>query len=150
MIARTPTRKFPLVVALVVALALIPAAVAAKGGGAGGGRPGGGGTGGGSYSVTVSPAAPYTFGESVYVTTNAPVYPNNTGPWISLACRQNGVVVGGSTHAGFSSGWYYNWPFQLGPSQSWTGGDADCTVTVSHTSNNKSITDASTSFHVYG
>jgi hypothetical protein len=131
------------VVALVLALAFVPIAVAAKGG-----KPSGGSS--GSYTVTVSPGGPYSFGESIYITTNAPMYPNNSGPWISLACYQNGALVGGWTHAGFPSGWYYNWPYQLGPTQSWAGGAADCKVSVFHQSNNKSITDASTSFHVDG
>ena len=120
------------------------AALAARGG------TGGGGSSGGSYTVTVSPAGPYVFGESIYVTTNTPIYPNNAGPWIELKCYQNGVVVASGDHAGFPDGWYYNWPFNLGPTQSWTGGAADCTVTVFHTSNNKVVTDASTSFHVDG
>ena len=125
---------------------LVPAALAGKG------RPGGGsgGTTGGSYSVTVSPAGPYTFGQAIYVTTNTPIYPNNSGPWIDLSCTQNGAVVASGDHAGFSAGWYYNWPFYLGPTQSWTGGAANCTVKVFHTSNNKQVTDATTSFPVSG
>jgi hypothetical protein len=105
---------------------------------------------GGSYSVTVSPAGPYSFSEKVYTTTNAPVYPNNTGPWLELTCYQNGVVVASGDHAGFPDGWYYNWPWDLGPTQSWAGGAADCTVKVFHQSHNKLVTDATTSFHVNG
>ncbi len=82
-------------------------------GGGGGGKPGGGG--GGSYSVTVDPVGPYHFGQQVWVTTNAPV--SSSGPWIDLHCYQNGVKVYGNTHAGFASGWYYNWPFTLGPTE---------------------------------
>jgi len=132
-------------VVLVLALALVPAAFAGKGGGSHGG-----GGGGGSYSVTVSPGGPYTFGEQVWITTNDPVYPNNGGPWIWLRCYQNGVLVASGDHAGFSGGWYYNWPFNLGPTGSWTGGAANCTVTVVHTNNNKTVVDASTSFSVDG
>jgi hypothetical protein len=106
------------------------------------------GSGGGSYNVALSPAGPYTFGEQIYVTTNDPIYPNNTGPWIELKCYQNGVLVASGDHAGFSGGWYYNWPFNLGPTQSWTGGAANCTVTVFHQSNKQIVTDASTSFSV--
>jgi hypothetical protein len=132
--------RVPFVFAAAALCALLPvtAAVAAKGAN----RP----NGGGSYSVTVSPAGPYTFGEEVTVATNTPA--TNSGPWIALACYQNGKVVYGETHAGFAAGWYYNTPFHLGPSLSWTSGAADCTVTVSHQSNNKSITDASTTLHV--
>ena len=113
------------------------------------GKPSGGGSNTGTYSVTVSPGGPYSFGEQIYVTTNAPIYPNNTGPWIQLMCSQNGTVVGAGTHAGFSSGWYYNWPFKLGPTQSWASGAADCTITVFHQSHSKTVTDATKSFHVY-
>jgi hypothetical protein len=105
---------------------------------------------GGSYTATVSPDGPYTFGDSVHITTNAPMYPNNTGPWIWLKCYQDGVVVGSWDHAGFPGGWYCGWAFNLGPTQSWTGGDADCKVSVVHTSRNKVVTDATTSFHVDG
>ena len=107
-------------------------------------------SGSGAYTVTVSPAGPYTFGDSVYVTTTAPIYPNNTGPWIWMKCYQNGVVVGSWDHAGFPAGWYYGWAFNLGPTQSWTGGAADCKVTVVHQGHNKTVTDATTSFHVGG
>ena len=141
-----PTRPVALVTALIAAASfLVPAALAGKG------RPGGGsgGTTGGSYSVTVSPAGPYKFGEAIYVTTNAPMYPNNAGPYIDLSCTQNGVVVATGDHAGFPAGWYYNWPFYLGPTQSWTGGAANCTVKVFHTGS-KQVTDATTSFPVSG
>jgi hypothetical protein len=131
--------------ALVLALALVPAAVAARGGGSGGGS-----TTTGSYTLTVSPAGPYSFGQQVYVTTNAPVYPNNEGPWIAMACYQNGVLVGNSTHAGFESGWYYNWPFSLGPSQSWSGGSADCKFTAGYQMSKKSVIAATTWIHVNG
>jgi hypothetical protein len=142
------TRKSPAVrLALPAAIAalglvLTPAALGGKPGGGSGGKTGGG------YSAVVSPAGPYHFGEQVYVTTNAPIYPNNQGPWIELKCYQNGVLVASGDHAGFPSGWYYNWPFDLGPTQSWSGGAADCTVTVFHQSSNKTVTDATSSFHV--
>jgi hypothetical protein len=153
-----------------LALVLLPAALGAKGGNGGGGNPdpakadpvkggnggggnpdrgpGGGGGGGGGYSVSISPAGPYHFGQSVWATTDAPMYANGAGPYISLTCYQNGIKVGGADHAGFPGGWYYGDAFQLGPSQMWTGGAADCTVTVWHSSNRKMVTDARTSFHV--
>jgi hypothetical protein len=144
---RRPAAIFLVLALAVLALALVPATLASKGGNAGaGGKPGGGG--GGSSTVSVDPAGPYHFGQAVYVTTNAPIYPNNTGPWISLECYQNGVKVGGADHAGFPGGWYYGDPFYLGPSQMWTGGAADCTVRVYHQQNRRTVTDATTSFHV--
>ena len=111
------------------------------------GKPSGGGTSGSSYTVSVTPGGPYSFGESVNATTNVP---ESMTPWIALSCYVNGTLVLGSTHAGFSTGWYYNTPFQLGPSQSWSGGPANCTIAVTHSSHNKTITDASTSFYVNG
>jgi hypothetical protein len=131
-----------------LALALLPAAgLAAKGGGGGGGKPGGG-SGGGGYTVTVDQAGPYHFGQEITVSTNTPVYPNNTGPWIDLSCYQGGVRVLAVTHAGFQGGWYYGWPFTLGPTLMWTGGAADCTVVVSHQDRRKVVVDATTSFPV--
>ena len=105
----------------------------------------GGGTTGGSYTITLSPGGPYSFGESVYATTNTPV---SLAPFISMKCYQNGVVVGTSDHAAFPGGWYYGWPFTLGPTASWTSGAADCTFSVTHTSSNKTVTDASLTIHV--
>ncbi len=152
---RKPTAVMFVLSLAVLALALVPAAgLAAKGGNGGGhgggGKPGGGGgsSSGGSYSVTVSPGGPYFFGQAVYVTTDTPTYPNNTGPWISLECYQDGFKVGGADHAGFSGGWYYGDPFYLGPTQMWASGSADCTVTVWHNGSQKAVVDAQTSFHV--
>jgi hypothetical protein len=141
----TSAARIALVAAfLVLALALVPVALAAKGhGGSSGGT-----TSGGTYSITISPAGPYVFGEQVYVTTNAPVDPNGGGPWIAMACYQNGVLVGNATHSGFPGGWYYGWPFSLGPSLSWSSGAADCTFTVGYQTSKKSTIVASTTIHV--
>lgn len=114
--------------------------------GRGGGKP----SGGGSYSVTVDQSGPYTFGQAITVSTNTPMYPNNTGPWIDLMCYQGSTKVLGTTHAGFPDGWYYGDPFWLGPTGMWDGGDADCTVVVSHQARNKFVTDATVSFSVGG
>jgi hypothetical protein len=127
-------------VALVLSLALVPAALAGKG------QPSGGG-GGGGYSVTVSPAGPYSFGDEIYTTTNAPEVSQS---YISLICSQNGAVVLSGSHANWSGGWYYNWPWMLGPTQSWTSGPASCTVTVFQSGGKKTVTEATTSFQVSG
>ena len=139
MTKNTPVARIAFI-AVLLALALVPGAFAGKG-------HGGSGT-GGSYTITVSPAAPYVFGQAIYVTTNAPMYPNGGGPYIWLRCYQNGVLVASGDHAGFPGGWYYNWPFNLGPTRSWTGGTANCTVSAVHKARNKVVTDASTSFQV--
>jgi len=137
-----PSFFFAVSIAVVV-LIVAPIALAGKGGSHGGGTGGTGTT--GSYTLTLSPGEPYVFGESVYATTNVP---QTLAPFISMKCYQNGVLVGSSDHAAFPGGWYYGWPFGLGPSASWTGGAADCTFTVVHTSSNKTVTDASKTIHV--
>jgi len=101
----------------------------------------------GSYSVTLSPDSPYSFGQQVYINTDVPV---SLKPYVWLKCYQNGTLVLSGDHAAFPDGWYYNWPFTLGPTQTWTTGAADCNVSVVHVSRNKTITDARTSFHVEG
>lgn len=122
-----------------LALALAPVGLAAKGqGGAGGGS---------GYTVSVSPAGPYSFGESVFAATNVP---DSMYAYISMKCVQNGTVVGTDDHANFPGGWYYQTPFQLGPSLAWTSGAADCTFKVWHYNKNKQVTDASTTIHVDG
>src|SRR5580765_7294755 len=125
-----------------VVLTVAPIALAGKGGGHGGGT---GGTGTGSYTLTLSPGEPYVFGENVYATTNVP---QTLAPVISMKCYRNGVLVGSSDHAAFPGGWYYDWPFSLGPSASWTGGAADCAFTVVHGGGNKTVTDARVTIHV--
>jgi hypothetical protein len=135
------TRNYPAaritLLASLIALALVPAASAAKG------KSGGGTTSGGSYSITVSPAGPYAYGETIYTSTNAPQVAQS---YIALTCSQNGVNVLGGTHANWSGGWYYNWPWVL----DWgVGGPATCTVTV-FVQGTKTVTEASTSFSVSG
>lgn len=137
---RNTSFKHQVLVVAIGALALIvtPLALAS-----GGGKPKA------APSVTMSPG-PYSFGQAITVSANGLVYPDNEGPFIEMKCLQNGVVVGTSDEAGFPGGLDYGTPFYLGPSASWTGGAADCTVTVFHLSNNKMVADATTSFHVNG
>jgi hypothetical protein len=103
---------------------------------------------GGSYTVSVDQSAPYSFGETISISTTTPTYPDNTGPWIDLSCFQGDVKVLDTMHAAFDGGWYYGWPFSLGPTQMWSGGAADCTVRVYHQKQKRLVTDATTSFHV--
>ena len=111
-----------------------------NGDGSGGGKTG-------SYSISISPAAPYTFGETVYTTTDAPQVSQS---YIYLACYVNGTLVLSEQHANWSGGWLFNSPWTLGPSQMYGGGPSDCTMTVVHQSHNKQVTDAQTSFHIDG
>lgn len=143
---RTGLAAAALGVAALTTLGASAPALAAKSGAGGKGKP----VPTGSYSVSLDQAGPYTFGEGVTATTTAPVYPDGAGPYLWLKCYQDGALVLATDHAGFEGGWYYQDPFWLGPTQSWSGGAADCTLTVVHRSNNKVVTDATTSFHVGG
>ncbi len=134
------SRIAPGIAVLALALTLVPVALAGKGGG--------GAQSTSSYSITISPSGPYYFGEQVYVTTDAPIYPSSEGPWLAMMCYQNGALVGNATHSGFPGGWYYGWPFNLGPSLSWTSGAADCTFTVGYQYTKKSVVVAKTTIHV--
>lgn len=101
---------------------------------------------GSSYSLTLSPEAPYYFGQQVYTTTNEPT---SMYPGITMNCYQNGVLVGQEQHAAWPGGWYYNLPFTMGPSAQWTAGEADCTFSLVHTSGKRQIVDTTISIHVY-
>lgn len=133
-----PARRIARIAVLCLALALVPAALA--------GRGGSGGSSGG-YTVAVDQPAPYRFAQEITVTTDTPA---SSKPWIDLSCYQGGARVLASTHAGFAEGWYYGWPFPLGPTGMWTGGAADCELVVWHQSRNKRVVDARTAFHVDG
>jgi hypothetical protein len=133
---------FAIAAAVTTALLTTPA-LAGKGGGHGGSTPS-------SYTITVTPGGPYSFGGTIYTTTNAPTSPDGSSLWLGLACYQNGVLVESGSHAAFAGGLGFNYPWVLGQTGLWTSGAGDCTVTAFHQSNNKIVTDATTSFHVDG
>jgi hypothetical protein len=137
-----------LIALLVVGLAA-GTTFAAKGGGGGGGKPGGGGTTGG-MSITVV----------TVVDANQNGLPNwadqvhfsfttgNPYPTVSVTCTQNGGLVFGDSHP-------YYWPNMwddngnvILSSQAWASGAADCQAVVKGTSNGKTVTLGSTTFHV--
>ena len=132
-------RRRTILVASTVALVLAcaPAALAEKGGG-------GKGNAVTAPLVAVS-AGPYVFGGTVHVSTS--VSPD-LNPWITMTCTQNGAVVGTASHAGFPDGSYYDTPFNLGPTLSWTDGSADCEFAVMRVTRGKIVTDATTTIHV--
>lgn len=75
--------------------------------------------------------------------------PGGSGPWISVACYQNGTLVYSGT-TGFGVG--YPWPWtkdmQL-KSTAWTGGAADCQSKLYYyAGHNKYPTLATLNFHV--
>ena len=122
-----------------------------SGGGGGGGKPGGKGsttTNGTIELVLVNSAdSVANWGEQVRfnVSTTA-----TTEPRVDLKCYQGGALVYGGTTGYYDS---YPWPwtqtFTL-YSQSWTGGDADCTAaSTSSPTPARKTTLNSLSFHAY-
>jgi hypothetical protein len=131
--------------ALAFALALAPVALAAKG--AGGGKPSGGSTRTGTISlVLLNGDTQPQFGHQVTFNVSA----SWSQPYVNLKCYQNGAWVSGEW-GGFFAGSAYDQIFGLGPSNSWTSGDADCQADlVEWTAKGSLVVRASTSFHVYG
>ena len=126
----------------IAAIALTPTALAGKGG------PGGGGSGSSSLSLVLldsSDGQPH-FGRQVTfnISTSA------TKPQVNAQCYQNGARVYTESH-GFFEGAWFGQTFTLGPTPSWSGGDADCTARiVTYSRNGRENTLATMSFHVYG
>jgi hypothetical protein len=131
--------------AAITCLASAPAALAGKGGGGG---KGGSITNGTIELVLVnSPDSVANWGEEVRfnVSTTA-----TDQPHVDLKCYQGGTLVYSGTTGYYDS---YPWPwtqiFTLS-SQSWTGGDADCTAVLYKLANSGSKTTLNTlNFHAY-
>jgi hypothetical protein len=142
----------------VLALALVPAAgIAAKGGIAGkpggggnggGGKPGGGGSaGGGTIDLVLvnSTDGVAHFGQQVTfaVSTSATVY-----PWVTVSCTKDGATVLQASRGIFPTSLGQN--VTLGPTPSWSGGEADCTASLEDWDSYPRTSQlASMSFHVY-
>ena len=139
---------FIFIFAAVGAIALIVSFAAPHSGG-GGGKPSGGSS---TISLVLPPDVDNNgdglpnHGDSVSfnVSTTA-----TSQPFVNLLCSQNGVNVENSWLGYFVGSLDYpNKKFVLG-SGAWTSGAADCTASiVYYTSNGKTVTAASTSFHV--
>lgn len=70
-------------------------------------------------------------------------------PYVDLACSQNGTVVLGATAGFFDS---YPWPWtqvMTLSSQSWTGGDADCSATLYYLGAKRKYVLSTLNFHAY-
>ena len=133
-----------LAAALAAVLALPGDAWAAKGaGGGGGGKKGGGSAGTGTISLVLvdSTDGLAHYGQTVTfaVSTTA-----TSEPWVHLQCYQGRTLVGEGWD-GYFEGSLSGRDFVLS-SPSWTGGDADCTASL--TDPNWTVL-ARTSFHVY-
>jgi hypothetical protein len=131
-------------ITMLVLAVVVPVAVAGK-------RKPGGGTPGGGGSLAVAMVADANqngapnWGDTIRfnVSTTA-----TTEPHVNLKCSQNGVVVYGATTGYYST---YPWPWTQNmtlSSQSWTGGAASCTATLSAYSGTSITTRASLSFSV--
>jgi hypothetical protein len=139
-------RLFLLIVsAVITCLAFAPVALAGKGGGGGKGST----TTNGTIELVLvnSPDSVANYGEQVRfnVSTTA-----TDQPHVDLKCYQGGTLVSSGTTGYYDS---YPWPwtqtFTLS-SQSWTGGDADCTAVLYKLANTGAKTTLnSLSFHAY-
>ena len=70
-------------------------------------------------------------------------------PWVNANCYQNGRLVY-SQWRGFFDGYRSGQIFTLGPTPSWTSGDADCRADLVNRDNFRNRILASTTFHVEG
>lgn len=139
---------------LVLSLAMVvvvPQALAAKGGNGGNG-------GGGKASIWIQEdvtarAADGSLrfeGEVMFGYETTYSDDRGRGPWIELQCKQDGEVVYREWRAAFDGGYRYGEPHNLGPSEAWQEGEADCTGILGHYSKNfsKFMKDATVDFHV--
>jgi hypothetical protein len=139
----TPAGVVTTVVLLVLALAVVPAALAGKG------KPTGGGGGSNSLSLVLSTDqngnGQPNWGDTITynVSTTA-----TSGPQVSTACYQNGVLVLHADAAFYAGNpfAYMDW-LQL-TSGMWTGGAADCTARMYYASHKGTATLATLNFHV--
>ena len=114
-----------------------------------GGKPGGGGsTGGTGGTISLQlmngdTSAQYGHTVTFSVATTATPY-----PYVHLRCNVGGTLVLESWQGYFASAIGNEW-FHLGPTNSWTGGAADCTANLEKTTTKGAWTVlAATSFHV--
>ncbi len=72
-----------------------------------------------------------TFGQNVEFTVTS----SAERPWVYASCYQDGEWVYGEWH-GLFDGYYTDPIFTLGPTQLWTGGDAECVAEVGYVARN--------------
>ncbi|HET8651114.1 MAG TPA: hypothetical protein VFM13_00925 [Gaiellaceae bacterium] len=72
-----------------------------------------------------------------------------TRPWVNANCYQNGRLVY-SQWRGFFDEYRSGQVLTLGPTASWTSGDADCRADLVNRDNFRKRVLASTTFHVVG
>jgi hypothetical protein len=141
----TPAARIAFVAAIVLALALVPVALAGKG--QGGNKGGGSTTSSGNISLVLLNSTDGLPHFRQQVTFN--ISTTASQPYVDATCYQNGAVVYDEWH-GMWPGAMFGTTFTLGPTQSWSGGDADCTARiVVWATNGKQIVLGSMTFHVY-
>jgi hypothetical protein len=142
-------RKTFIAIALVAVVALVAGPATAGGKGGGKGRPSkGGGTGTLDIVLLNSTDGLPHFGQKVTfsVSTTATAY-----PWVTVKCYVGSGLVYRASNGIFPTS--LGQVFTLGPTPSWSGGDADCTAFLenwdSYSKNGSISTLGSTDFHVY-
>jgi hypothetical protein len=70
-------------------------------------------------------------------------------PWVQNRCWRNSKLVYEQWH-GFFAGYQFGQVFTLGPTPSWSGGDATCTAKLVRKANGRYQTLATTSYSVTG
>ncbi len=138
-------RGKPLFIALLVAALLVTLAVPAVG------KPGkgngGGGSGGNDAQIALEQPPPYVLGQEVTFATSGS---RSSSPWVRVMCYQAGTLVSQETNP-VGGNYFVDDIFQLGPTTSWTAGDADCTAELGFFAKNaRWRSEASMTFHVEG
>jgi len=120
-----------LIATLVAAAGVVPAS-AAKGGKAG-------------ATIAIDDWNPHVpFGEHATFTVDAP---KADQPWVNARCYQGGEMVYGQWH-GMFDGYRFGNVFTMGPTPSWSGGDAECVAEVGYFRKGNFHSLASTAFSV--
>jgi hypothetical protein len=137
---RTLVARFALIAAALLGLVLASASLAAQGG-----RPGGHGDSSISLVILNGATEVHLGGQVTFSVTTT----ETTAPWVNVNCYQNGALVYSQWH-GFYPEYLWDPVFNVGPTPSWQGGEADCVAQlIKLRSNGRESTLATTSFHVY-
>jgi hypothetical protein len=139
-------RRLLLAVTLAVSLSLLASlpALAAKAAGKGGSN-------GSSISLVLMDEAARATSEPSYgdQVTFAVDTSRTDYPWVQNRCWKGDKLVYEEWH-GFFAGYRFGQTFTLGPTPSWSGGDANCTARLVNKSNGRYQTLATASYSVTG
>lgn len=140
---RTFYKRLQLLLAIAVVTTLtvagIAPAIAAKGGKKG--------DGGSSATISVVESAPFVIGQDINFATSGS---RSSTPWIRVSCYQDGERVYFESNP-VGGNYFSDDTFTLGPTPSWTSGDASCQAKLGFFARNgRWRVEASTSFNVNG